>query len=337
MNDRYGKQPDFKFDPQQLEPLKKFAIPVLFILALVFIGFSSFYTVKANQEAVILRFGRYLKTEGPGLHGKLPFGIDKVYTGEVKRIYNEEFGYRTVHSGRESVIDYNFRGARDVSLMLTADRNCSEVNWVVRYKIKDLKQFLFNVREVKPTIRDVSEAVMRRIVGDRSIDEVLTIGRRKIEELAEDEIEAILDSFGCGVDVQAVKLKGVNPPAEVKDAFDAVNKAVQLRDQIINEAEGRKNKVIPAAMGKKEQTIREAEGYKVRRINEALGDTKAFLAVWSEYEKSKDVTQRRLYIESMAKVLPECDEIYVIDEEQKGILPFLNLGANKLNLDKGAK
>jgi membrane protease subunit HflK len=214
--------------------------------------------------------------------------------------------------------------------MLTGDRNLAEVNWVVRFKIKNLKDSLFNVRDIKATIRDVSEAVMRKIVGDRSIDEVLTIGRRNIEEIAEAEIEKILDSYGCGIDVQVVNLKGVNPPVQVKDAFDAVNKAVQLREQIINEAEGKKNKIIPAAMGKKEQVIKEAEGYKIKRINEATGDTNAFLAVWKEYEKAKDVTRRRLYLETMERVIPKCEEIYIIDKEQKGILPILNLREGKV-------
>ncbi len=326
----YENQPGFKFDKIQFDPFKKYIIPIAIVIGIIILGYSSVYTVKANQEAVILRFGKYTETVGPGLHFKLPFGIDRVYAGEVKRIYNEEFGYRTLRSGKESMIDYNFRGAREVSLMLTGDRNCAEVHWVVRYKIKNLKDFLFNVRDVISTIRDVTEAVMRRIVGDRSIDEVLTIGRRGIEDVAEVEIETVLDTYGCGIDVQVVNLKGVNPPEQVKDAFDAVNKAVQLRDQITNEAEGKKNKVIPAAMGKKEQAIREAEGYKIKRINEATGNTKAFLAVWKEYEKAKDVTRRRLYLEAMGRVIPKCEEIYIIDKDQKGILPILNLGESKV-------
>lgn len=325
-----GDQPEFSFDKIQFDPFKKYIVPVAIIIGILILGYSTVFTVKANQRAVILRFGKYMETVEPGLHFKLPFGIDKVYAGEVKRIYNEEFGYRTLRSGRESMIDYNFRGAQEVSLMLTGDRNCAEVHWVVRYKIKDLKAYLFNVRNVESTIRDVSEAVMRRLIGNRSIDEVLTIGRRDIEDVAEGEIETILDTYGCGIDVQAVNLKGVNPPGQVKDAFDAVNKAVQMRDQITNEAEGKRNKVIPAAMGKKEQAISEAEGYKIRRINEATGDTKAFLAVWKEYEKAKDVTRRRLYLETMARVIPKCKEVYIIDEDQKGILPILNLGESKV-------
>jgi len=326
----YGDNPEFKFDKIQFDPFKKYIIPIAIVIGIIILGYSTVFTVKANQEAAILRFGKYMETVGPGLHFKLPFGIDRVYAGEVKRIYNEEFGYRTLRSGRESMIDYNFRGAQEVSLMLTGDRNCAEVHWVVRYKIKNLKAYLFNVRNVQSTIRDVTEAVMRRIVGDRSIDEVLTIGRKKIEDIAETEIETVLDAYGCGIDVQVVNLKGVNPPGQVKDAFDAVNKAVQLRDQITNEAEGKRNKVIPAAMGKKEQAISEAEGYKIKRINEATGDTKAFLAVWKEYEKARDVTRRRLYLETMARVIPKCKDIYIIDEDQKGVLPILNLGESKV-------
>jgi membrane protease subunit HflK len=326
----HGDKPEFKFDKIQFDPFKKYIVPIAVVLGIIILGFSSVFTVRANQEAAILRFGKYATTVGPGLHFKMPFGIDKVYAAEVKRIYNEEFGYRTVRSGRESMIDYNFRGATEVSLMLTGDRNCAVVHWVVRYKIKNLKEFLFNVRDVKSTIRDISEAVMRRIVGDMSIDEVLTIGRGEIENIAETEIEAVLDTYGCGIDIQVVNLKGVNPPAQVKDAFDSVNKAVQMRDQITNEAEGKKNKIIPAAMGKKQQAIREAEGYKIKRINEATGDTKAFLAVLNEYEKAKDITKRRLYLEMMEKVLPKCEEIYIIDKEQKGILPILNLGKSKV-------
>ncbi|ODS33336.1 MAG: hypothetical protein SCARUB_01516 [Candidatus Scalindua rubra] len=326
----YRESPDFSFDKIKFDPFKKYIIPVAIVIGIIITGYSSIYTVKANQEAVILRFGKYVETVGPGLHFKLPFRIDRVFAREVKRIYNEEFGYRTLRSGRESIIDYDFRGSKEVSLMLTGDRNCAEVNWVVRYKIKNLKDYLFNVRNVGATIRDVSEAVMRKTVGDRSVDEVLTIGRREIEMTVEKEIEEGLDFYGCGIAVQVVNLKGVDPPAQVKDAFDAVNKAVQLRDQIINEAEGKKNKIIPAAEGKKEQVIREAEGYKIKRINEATGDTSAFLAVWREYEKAKDVTRRRLYLETMEKIIPECEEVYIIDKEQKGILPILNLGESKI-------
>lgn len=295
---------------------------VVFIIA----SSLSFFTVKANQEAAILRFGKYSETVGPGLHFKLPV-IDKVLSGEVKRIYNEEFGFRTRYSGKTSTFDYDFPGAKDESLILTGDLNCAEVHWVIRYKIKDLKEFLFNVRNVKETLRKVSQSVMRRVVGDRSIDEVLTIGRAEIEEKVREELSRKLDTYGCGISIQTVMLKGVNPPDAVKDAFSAVNQAVQIRDKIINEAEGQKNKILPAALGKKERVIKEAEGYKIKRINEAQGDTNAFLAILEEYKKAQEVTRRRLYLETMSEILPQCEKIYLINEGQNNLLPFLNLGS----------
>lgn len=319
------RPPQFNFGNIPAPLIKKFLPLGLILFVIIIASFSSFYTVKANQEAVILRFGMYVKTVGPGLHFKLPFGIDKALFGEVKRIYNEEFGFRTKTSGITSTFIYDFQGAKEESLMLTGDLNCADVHWVIRYKIKDLKAYLFNVRDVKETLRQVSQSVMRKIVGDRSIDEVLTIGRTEIEGNVKVEMDKKLDSYGCGISIQSVMLKGVNPPKEVKDAFNAVNQAVQVRDKIINEAEGEKNKVLPAALGKKEQIIKEAEGYRIKRVNEALGDTKAFLSIMEEYKKAEDVTRRRLYLETMADVLPKCEKLYIIDKEQQGLLPLLNL------------
>ncbi|HHT9126432.1 MAG TPA: FtsH protease activity modulator HflK [Candidatus Brocadiia bacterium] len=320
---RYDRYPEFDFSNLPWGKIKKAAIPIIIGIVVIVGAFSSFFTVKANEEAVILRFGKYVETMGPGLHLKLPFGVDKVLRAEVKRIYNEEFGFRTIGTGS---FDYTSPAVQAESLMLTGDLNCANVHWVIRYKIGNLKDYLFNARDVKDAIRGVSQAVMRQLAGDRSIDEVLTIGRTEIEDATRAAVKELLDKFGCGIDVQAVLLKGVNPPAPVKDAFDAVNQAVQLRDKIINEAEGQKNKLLPAAEGKKNQAIKEAEGYRVKRINQATGDTKAFLVVYEEYKKAEDVTRRRLYLETMAKILSKCEKLYIIDEEQKGILPMLRLG-----------
>ena len=327
-----SRPPDFNFSNINWPANKKYIFLGIGIVAFL-IGISlSYFTVKANQEAVILRFGKYTQTVGPGLHFKVPF-IDKVLVGEVKRIYNEEFGFRTRASGRVSSYVYDFPGAQEESLMLTGDLNCANVHWVIRYKIKDLNNFFFNVRNVKETLRQVSQAVMRRIVGDRSIDEVLTIGRTEIEEEAKIEVAKKLDLYGCGLSIQAVMLKGVNPPEAVKDAFNAVNQAVQIRDKIINDAEGQKNKVLPAALGKKEQKIKEAEGYKIRRVNEAQGDTNAFLEIMEQYKKAQDVTRRRLHLETMAEILTKCEKLYLIDEDQKSLLPLLNLGSDLKGLE----
>lgn len=323
---QYDKYPEYDFSNLPWGTIKKAAVPIIIGIVVIVGAFSSFFTVRANEEAVVLRFGKYVETVGPGLHFKLPFGIDKVLCAEVKRIHNAEFGFRTVQSGRISSFDYTSRAAQVESLMLTGDLNCANVHWVIRYKIEDLKDYFFNVRNVEDTIRGVSQVVMRQLVGDRSIDEVLTIGRTEIETEAKTKDKELLDRYGCGIAVQAVLLKGVNPPEPVKDAFDAVNQAVQLKDKIINEAEGQKNKILPAAEGKKNKVIKEAEGYKIKRINQATGDIKAFHAVYEEYKKAEDVTRRRLYLETMANILPKCEKLYIIDEEQKGILPILRLG-----------
>jgi len=318
------------FDNFPWGSIKKIIPPIVIIIFIIITGYTAFYTVKANEEAAILRFGRYVETVGSGLHTKIPYGIDRILKAEVKRIYNEEFGFRTTQRGPTFVVDYNYPDAREERLMLTGDLNCAEVHWVIRYKIKALEDYFFNVRNVRETIRGASQAVMRMLVGNRSIDEVLTIGRTEIEQQAKEGIQRILDSYACGIDIQTVLLKGVDPPEPVKDAFNAVNQAIQIRDKIINEAEGQKNKILPAAEGKKEQVIKEAEGYQIRRVNEATGDVKAFLAVYDEYKKAEDVTRRRLYLETMAKIMPACERVFIIDTEVKGFLPVLGLSEGGL-------
>ncbi|WKZ15727.1 MAG: FtsH protease activity modulator HflK [Candidatus Jettenia caeni] len=323
----YRRPQDIHFNDIPWKSIKKFIPPFLIIAFVIITGYTAFYTVKANEEAVILRFGQYTETVGPGLHTKVPYGIDKVLKGEVKRIYNEEFGFRTRQNTLSGMIDYEYSDAKEERLMLTGDLNCAEVHWVIRYKIKALEEYYFNVRNVRETIRGVSQAVMRTLIGDRSIDEVLTIGRTEIEQKSKEDLQRILDSYTCGIDIQTVLLKGVDPPPPVKDAFNAVNQAIQIRDRIINDAEGQKNKILPAAEGKKQQVIKESEGYRIRRVNEATGDVKAFLAVYEEYKKAEDVTRRRLFLETMSKVIPKCERLYIIDKDLKGFLPILGLNA----------
>lgn len=291
--------------------------------------FTSYYTVSVNEEAVSLRFGKYLETTGSGLHFKLPFGIDRVIKEEVNTIHKAEFGFRTVQSDRVSSFDYSQREAQDVALMLSADLNCAEVNWVVRYKIRDLKAHLFNVKTVKEAIRDASEAVMRKIVGNSSIDEVLMSRPAEMEDIARAKLQERLDLYGCGIDVRGVKFKRIDPPTPVKGAFDEVNQSRQMRDQIINEAEAQRNRELIPAEGQKTRMIEIANGYLEKRVNEAEGDSHAFLTVLAEYQKAKEITRRRLYLETMAKILPRCGKITLIDESQKGILPLLQLNGEK--------
>ncbi len=293
--------------------------------------FTSFYTVEASEEAVILRFGRFHTIDGPGFHGKLPFGIDRVLKGEVKTVHREEFGFRTLASGVQSRFDYTSRRAIAEATMLTADLNMALVNWEVRYKIRDLKNYLFEILNPRETLRDVSQAVMRTEIGNRSVDEVLTLDRRDIENAVAERMQAMLgpEGFRSGIQIVKVNLKKLGPPDPVRDAFDAVNQAIQIRDRIVNEAEGERNKNIPAARGDKDRVIKEAEGYKIGRINRAQGDTDAFLSVLEEYKKAEEITRRRLYIEAMEELLPKLGEITVIDDAESGVLKLLDLKKGK--------
>lgn len=316
-----GQLPDFEMVWRQYKGW------IITAAVLLFVGVSlsfSFYTVAVNEQAVILRFGKYVDTAGPGLHFKLPFSIDRVLKEEVKTIHKEEFGFRTRLSGKESIFEATAQD-RQVALMLTADLNCAEINWVVRYKIKNLRDYLFNVRNVRESIRDASEAMMRRIVGDSSIDEVLMSRPEEMEQIVRANIQKRLDEYGCGIDVRDVKFKRTDPPEAVKDAFDQVNQARQLRDEIINKAEASRNRELIPAEGRKTKMIEAAKGYEQKRVNEAKGDADAFLAVLAEYEKAKEITRQRMYLETMAKILPSCGKIFLIDEKQQGLLPLLRL------------
>ncbi|MCZ6785935.1 MAG: FtsH protease activity modulator HflK [Planctomycetota bacterium] len=319
--------------PIQLEPRQIFALVwgAAGVIVVLWGVFTSFYTVEASEEAVILRFGRFHTIEGPGFHGKLPFGIDRVLKGEVKTVHREEFGYRTTSSGVQSQFDYTSRRAIAEATMLTGDLNMAMVNWEVRYKIRDLKNYLFEIRNPTETLRDVSQAVMRTEIGNRSVDEVLTLDRRAIEEAVAEKMQTMLgpEGFQSGIQIVKVNLKRLGPPDPVRDAFDAVNQAIQIRDRIINEAEGERNKNIPAARGDKDRVIKEAEGYMIGRINRAEGDTKAFLSVLEEYKKAEEITRRRLYIEAMEQLLPKVGEITIIDSDEAGVLKLLDLKKGK--------
>jgi membrane protease subunit HflK len=312
----------------QLPPPKRIFI-VLALAIVLLVGVSavttSYYTVHADEEAVVLRLGKYQITNGPGFHFKAPFGIDKVFKGQVKTVHAEEFGYRTLRAGVQSEFDYRSPQAVSEALMLTGDLNLVVVSWEVRYRIKNLENYFFKVRNVPSTIRDVSQASMRLAVGDRSVDEVLTTDRAGIETTVATRMQATLDSFQAGVHIVKVNLKRAIPPAPVRDAFNAVNRAIQDRDRIINEAEGQRNKKIPAARGKAQRAIREAEGYQTARINRAEGETSAFLAVLAQYQKARDVTRARLYFETMEVVLPRVSELLLIEGGQDNVLKFLDL------------
>jgi len=286
---------------------------------------SCVYSIGPDELGVVQRFGKYTRTAEPGLHAKLPFVIEKVTPVKVKKIFKEEFGMRTLRAGIKT--QYSSKSFHEESLMLTGDLNILDVQWIVQFKIVDPVKMLFRVRNPRGIIRDVSEVVMRRLVGDYRVDEVLTIEREEIDHLAQVETQKILDSYESGIQIVTVKLLDVNPPNEVKRAFNEVNEAKQEKERMINQAWEAYNKVIPRAKGEAEKTIRNAEAYSLAKINHAKGEAERFLATWQEYKKAPDITKKRLYLETMTDVLPKARKKYIVDPQQTSILPLLNLNS----------
>lgn len=297
---------------------------IIAILIALFFGSSMIYTIAVDEVGVIQRFGKYIRTSQPGLNFKLPAGIEKITKVKIKRVYKEEFGFRTL--GRDIRERFPTGGSDiNVSLMLTGDLNVGLVPWIVQYRIKDPYNYLFKVRGVPKLLRDMSEASMRLVVGDRSINEVIT----KREEMAIEArhiLQKEMDNAEAGISIVTIEMKKTNVPGPVQSSFNEVNQAVQEKEQMIYKAKEDYNKAVPAARGEAERTIKVAEGYALDRINRAKGDSSRFTAVYKEYIKAKDVTKRRLYLEMIQDVLPKLGQKYIIDSEQKNLLPLLNLG-----------
>ncbi|MDO8662876.1 MAG: FtsH protease activity modulator HflK [Candidatus Omnitrophota bacterium] len=298
-------------------------IPWIIFGLLIIIGLRGvIYSIGPDEVGVMQRFGKYTELSSPGLHVKIPFGIDKVTPIKVEKIFKEEFG-----GGSSGLVSTRSYGSNlEQSLMLTGDLNILDVRWIVQFKIKDPIKLLFVVRNPVNVIRDVSEIVMRRLVGDYTVDEVLTIKREEVDHLAQVEMQRILDDYQTGVQVITVKLLDVNPPDKVKPAFNEVNEAKQEKEKMINQAWEAYNKAIPKAKGEAERTIREAEGYSLDKINRAKGESERFLVTLGEYKKAPEITRKRLYLEALAEVLPKVKEKYIIDPRQSSILPLLDIG-----------
>lgn len=293
------------------------------VLVVIFAATSSFYTVEPDEEAVKVRFGKYVGTYGPGPHFKLPFGIEKIFKLQTTRVLQEEFGFRT-RSTSSRITSYNNKNFDNESLMLTGDLNVADVEWVVHYKISDPFKFLFQTSEPITNIRDVSESIMRRVVGDRAVNEVLTTGRKDISIAARDLIQQVLNKYDMGVNVMTVKLQDVNPPQRVKASFNEVNEAKQEQEKVINQAEKSYNEIIPEAKGKAEKLISEAQGYAESLMNRSRGDADKFLAVMKEYKKAPAITKKRLYIEAMEEIFSKLENVTVVDPKVKGLMPLFN-------------
>jgi len=281
---------------------------------------TSYYTIPAESEGVLLRFGKYTHKVPPGLHFKLPFGVDSVIAVPIQRQQKLEFGFATPgHSnpdqtGGEPTLEKS---------MVTGDLNSALVEWIVQYRITEPEEYLFVVREPGQTLRDLSEAVMREVVGDRTVDEIITIGRQEIEDTALARMRELAERYQLGITINQVQLKNVNPPVPVQPSFNEVNRAQQDRENSINLANGEYNKAVPRARGEADQKIRAAEGYRFKRVNEAEGDVAAFSAVLEQYLKAPEVTRARIYLETLGDVLPQARQTIIVDETVQQILPML--------------
>lgn len=302
-------------------------IILLVLLALVILGFRTvYYTVPSDSVAVLQRFGKHLKEVSPGLHFKIPLGVDTATIVPVKRQLKQEFGFTT--PGATDPYQSPQNGRKETE-MVTGDLNAALVEWVVQYRISDPVKFLFEVRQPGATLRHVSESVMREVVGDRTVDEVITVGRQDIEIEALTKMQELSSKYAMGISIDQVQLKNINPPQPVQESFNEVNQAQQEKEKLINEARRDYNKVIPLAEGEKDQRIREADGYRLKRINEAEGDIARFSALLAEYKKAPEVTRRRIYLETLQEVMPGIRSKIIVDEQTSGILPLLNLDTHQ--------
>tara|TARA_R110002096_G_scaffold430725_1_gene645031 strand:- start:11832 stop:12812 length:981 start_codon:yes stop_codon:yes gene_type:complete len=314
-------------DVVELKPPSFGSKGILAAVAAVFLvvgALGSVYTVQVEEAGLVMRFGKHIDTVEPGLNFKLPYGIDTVIRVPVRRQLKQEFGFGT--SGATNSSQWTSQGDMDMEKnMVTGDLNAALVEWVIQYRIVEPEKYLFKVRNADETLRDSSESVMREVVGDRTVDEVITIGRQEIESECNARLKELIDLYELGISIDQVQLKNVDPPTAVQNSFNEVNQAQQERENTINVANGEYNRVVPKARGEADKTISEAEGYATMRINEAEGDAARFTSQFTEYEKAPEVTRRRLYLESMEIVMPRLGKKVILDESVDQLLPFLPL------------
>jgi membrane protease subunit HflK len=306
--------------PKLSPNLVKYGVIGIFVLIFIF---SSFFTIDPEEVGVILRFGKFSHIAEPGLNFKLPLGIDQLEKVPVQRQLKDEFGFRTESVGVRT--RYSQASFLDESLMLTGDLNVAEVEWIVQYRVADPYKYLFKVRDIGMTFRAMTEAVMREIIGDRTVNEVLTVGRQEISVTVQTKLQELCDQYETGIKIEQVVLQDVNPPDRVKPSFNEVNEAQQEREKLINQALAEYNKVVPRAKGEALQMIEEAEGYALERVNRSKGEAARFNVLFNQYRLAKDVTRQRMYLETMNKILPKVGKKLIVDESVQGLIPLLDL------------
>lgn len=309
--------------PPEIMSLRRYVNRILAGILVLIILFTTVYTVGPEEVGVIVRFGKFERTVSPGLNFKLPLGIESVSKIPVERQLKQEFGFRTVSAGTRT--QYSSGDHTDESLMLTGDLNLADVEWVVQYRINDPYQYLFKVRNAEKTLRDMSESVVRKVVGDRTVNEVLTVGRMEIALRVEQLLQELCDEYENGIKIDQVVLQDVNPPDPVKPSFNAVNEAQQQRETLINQGQSEYNRVIPRARGEAQQLLQQAEAYSLSRVNLARGEAARFSALYAEYVKAPEVTKQRIYLETMSEIMPRIRNKVIVDENGANLLPLLNL------------
>lgn len=303
---------------------------ILILVILLIVAFTSVRTVGPEEEGVVLMFGKYNRTVDPGLNFILPLGLEKMYKIPVQRQLKQEFGFRTTAAGTRS--QYIKSGYEDESMMLTGDLNLADVEWVVQYRIVNSFNYLFRVRDAEDALHDMSEAAMRKIVGDRTVNEVLTIGRQEVATTVEVLLQRMCDEYENGIRIDQVVLQDVNPPEPVKPSFNEVNEAQQERETMINRAESEYNRVIPRARGEAEETIQRAEAYALNRVNRSIGEADRFNELYEEYILAPEVTRKRIYLETLEKIMAATGTKIIMDETGASVLPLLNLQQQKEQL-----
>jgi membrane protease subunit HflK len=308
-------------------PTKVILIGVL-VLIIVAIAFSVVFTIQPEEVGIVLRFGKYTRTADPGLNFKMPAPVEQVLKVPVQRQLKQEFGFATEQAGVRT--RYSDRDLRSESLMLTGDLNVADVEWIAQYRVDEPYKYLFKVRNVTKTFRDMNEAVMRAVVGDRSVDEVITVGRLEIEDDVKLKLQELCNRYETGIVVDQIVLQNVNPPDPVKPSFNEVNQAEQERERSINEARGEYNRVIPKARGEAAQVIEQARGYAIDRVNRSRGDAALFEDVYAAYRRAPEVTRRRIFLETMETVYPAMERKILLDNGLEGVLPLLQLGGTEV-------
>jgi len=311
VGDQEIKIPDFNF---RLLPLLGAALALWL--------FTGVYKVGPDEVGVVRTFGEFTRVTQSGLNYHFPYPIEQVNTPAVTEVKRIEIGFRTLRNGQ-------YRSVEKESLMLTGDENIVDAEMIVQYKIKDPVKYLFRIVEPELTVREAAEASLRTVVGRNKIDETLTTGKFKIQEETKIQLQLILDKYNSGIHVVAVQLQDVSPPKEVLGAFKDVASAKEDKNRMINQAEGYRNNVIPIARGEAEAMIRDAEGFKQARIKRSEGDAVKFTTILREYRKAKSITQKRLYLETMERVLPNIEKIIIPDKNSGNMLNLLNLNPGK--------